>query len=50
MPFGLKKALVVFSLIVIATFRDYIHGFLEVYMDEWMLYNLLKKHTSGLTE
>ena len=35
MPFGLKNAPVVFSCIVIVAFREYIHKFLEVYMDEW---------------
>lgn len=34
MPFQLKNVLAVFSRIVIATFRDYIHKFLEVYMDD----------------
>jgi len=48
MPFGLKNAPVVFSRIVIVAFRDYIHKFLEVYMDDWTVYNLLKKHTSLL--
>jgi hypothetical protein len=38
----------VFSRIVIATFRDYIHRFLEVYMDDWTVYSLLKKHSSLL--
>lgn len=33
MPFILKNAPIVFSRIVIAAFRDYIHKFLEVYMD-----------------
>lgn len=35
MPFGLKNAPAVFSRIVIATFREYIHKFLEVYRDDW---------------
>lgn len=48
MPLSLKNAPVVFSRIVIATFRYYIHRFLEVYMDDWMVYNLIKKHTSLL--
>jgi hypothetical protein len=37
MPFGIKNALVVFSQIVIATFHDFIHKFLKVYMDDWTL-------------
>jgi len=48
MPSGLKNAPTIFSRIVIATFRDYIHKFLEVYMDDWIMYSLLKKHTSLL--
>ena len=34
MPFGLKNAPAVFSRIAIAAFREYIHKFLEVYMDD----------------
>jgi hypothetical protein len=34
MPFGLKNSPAVFSRIVIATFCDFIHRFLEVYMDD----------------
>jgi hypothetical protein len=44
MPFGLKNAPVVFSRIVIVAFHDFIHKFLEVYMDDWTMYNLLKEH------
>lgn len=48
MPFGLKDAPFVFSRIIIIVFRDYIHRFLEVYIDDWIFYNLLKKHSSLL--
>jgi hypothetical protein len=48
MPFGLKNAPAVFSRIVIATFREFIHKFVEVYMDDWMVYNLLKYHVGLL--
>lgn len=44
MPFGLKNAIAIFSRIVIASFREYIHKFLEVYMDDKTIYNLLKNH------
>jgi hypothetical protein len=44
MPFGLKNALGIFSMIVIASFREFIHKFIEVYMDDWMIYSLLKEH------
>jgi hypothetical protein len=33
---------------VIATFREFIHKFVEVYMDDWMVYNLLKYHVGIL--
>jgi hypothetical protein len=48
MPFGLKNALAVFSRIVIETFRDFIHKFIEVYMDDWNIYSLLKEHVALL--
>ena len=35
MPFGLKNASPIFSRIVVATFKDFIHKFLEVYFDDW---------------
>eukprot|EP00253_Pinus_taeda_P018892 PITA_18892 len=48
MSFILNNESVVFSRIVNSTFRDYIHRFLEVYMDNWMVYSLLKKHSTLL--
>jgi len=48
MPFGLKNVPTIFSRIVITALLDYIHKFLGVYMDDWTIYNLLKKHTSLL--
>ena len=48
MPFGLKNAPAVFSRIVIAAFREYIHKFLKVYMDDWTVYSLLKDHATLL--
>jgi hypothetical protein len=44
MPFGLKNAPAVFSRIVIASFREFIRKFIEVYMDDWTIYSLLKEH------
>jgi hypothetical protein len=49
MPFGLKNTPTVFSRIVIVTFHDFIHKFLEVYMDEWTIYILLKEHIAMLS-
>jgi hypothetical protein len=44
MPFGLNNTPAVFSKFVIASFREFIHKFIEVYMDDWMIYILLKEH------
>lgn len=44
MPFGLKNAPTIFSRIVIAAFREYVHKFMEVYLDDWTVYRLLKDH------
>jgi hypothetical protein len=48
MSFGLKNSPVVFSRIMIASFREFIHKFVEVYMDYWMVYRLLKYHVGLL--
>ena len=48
MPFGLKNTPAVFSRIVIAAFRDFIHKFIEVYIDDWTIYILLKEHATLL--
>jgi hypothetical protein len=40
MPFGLKNAPTVFSRIMVTTFKDFIHKFLEVYLDDWMVFIL----------
>jgi hypothetical protein len=44
MPFGLKNALAIFSRVVVAPFKDFIHKFLEVYLDDWNVFSLLKDH------
>ena len=43
-PFGLKNAPAIFLRVVIASFKEFIHQFLEVYMDDWTMYSLLKYH------
>lgn len=48
MPFGLKNASCFFSRVVITTFKEYIHKFLEVYLDDWVIFVLLKKHVVNL--
>ena len=41
-PFGLKNA--VFSRIVVAAFKEFMHKFWEVYLDDWTVFSLLKNH------
>jgi hypothetical protein len=48
MPFGLKNAPVIFSRIVIASFREFIHKFIDIYMVDWTIYSLLKEHVALL--
>jgi hypothetical protein len=48
MSFSLKSTPAVFSRIVIETFQEFIHKFIEVYMDDWIVYNLLKEHVGLL--
>jgi len=48
MPFGLKNVLAIFSRIVVATFKEYIHKFLEVYLDDWTVFGLVKHHVVSL--
>jgi hypothetical protein len=44
MPFGLKNAPTIFSRVVIIAFKEFIHQFLEVYLDDWTVYSFLKDH------
>jgi hypothetical protein len=48
MSFGLKNALTLFSIVVVETFKEFIHKFLEVYLDDWTMFNLLKDHVEAL--
>ena len=48
MPFGLKNAPAIFSRVVVAVFKEYIHKFLEVYFNDWTIFGLLKKHVEAL--
>jgi hypothetical protein len=48
MPFGLKNAPAIFSRVVVATFKEFIHKFLEVYLDDWTVFSLLKYHIEVL--
>jgi hypothetical protein len=42
MPFGLRNAPAVFSRVVAATFKKFIHKFLEFYLDNWTMFILFK--------
>lgn len=44
MPFTLKNAPTLFSCVVVTAFKYFIHMFLEVYLDDWTIFSLLKKH------
>lgn len=48
MPFGLKNAPAIFSHVVVAAFKEFIHKFLEVYFDDWTLFGLVKRHVASL--
>jgi hypothetical protein len=48
MPFVLKNAPTIFSRVLVAEFKDFIHKFLEVYMDDWTMFCLLKDHVTVL--
>jgi hypothetical protein len=49
MSFGLKNAPAMFSREVLATFKYFIHQFLEVYLDEWTIFSLSKYNIENLT-
>ena len=48
--FGLKNALEIFPRVVIATFKEFIHQFLEVYLNDWTVYSFLKEHVEVLRQ
>ena len=48
MPFGLKNTPTIFSRVVITAFKEFIHQFLEVYLDDWIVYSLWKDHVEVL--
>jgi len=48
MHFGLKNVPAIFSRIVVATFKVFIHKFLEVCLDDWTVFGLVKEHTMSL--
>ena len=48
MSFGLKNASAIFSRIVVAAFKEYIHKCLEVYLDDWIVFGLVEHHVASL--
>jgi hypothetical protein len=48
MPIRLKNAPTIFSRVVVVVFKDFIHKFLEVYLDDWTVFILLKDHVELL--
>ena len=48
MPFGLKNSPAIFSRVVVATFKEFIHKFLEIYFDDWKMFRLVKKNVSSM--
>ena len=47
-PFGLKNAPIIISEIVVVSFKDFIHKFIEVYFDDWTVFGLIKDHIGSL--
>ena len=47
-PFGLKNALAIFSRVFVDAFKYFIQKFLQVYMDDWKMYGLIKYHLENL--
>ena len=48
MPFGLKNAPTIFSRVVVAVFKEFIHKFLEVYFDDWIVFGLMDNPVGAL--
>ena len=48
MAFGLNNSPIIFSRILIVAFQKFINKFLEIYMNDWTIYSLLKEHISLL--
>jgi hypothetical protein len=46
--FGLKNAPAIFSRVVVEAFKEFLHKFLEVYFDDWIVFSLLKNHIECL--
>jgi hypothetical protein len=49
MPFGLNNAPAIFLRVVTTSFKEFIHHFLEAYLDDWTIYSMLKYHVKLLS-
>ena len=49
MPFGLKNDPTIFSRIVVASFKYFIHKFIEIYFDDYTIFGLINYHIESLT-
>lgn len=49
MPFGLKNAPTILLRVVVVSFKEIIHNFLEVYLDYWIMFSLLRDHVEVLS-
>ena len=47
-PFGIKNAPTIFSRIVVVSFKDFIHKFIEVKFDDWTIFGFIKNHIESL--
>ena len=47
-PFGLENAPTIFSSNVVASLKYFRHMFLEVYFDDWTVFELIKYHIESL--
>jgi hypothetical protein len=48
MPFGLKNSPTIFSMVVVKSFKEFMHKCLEAYFDDWTAFSLLKNHIECL--
>jgi len=48
MPFVLKNVPTIFLLIIVVAFKEYIHKFLEVNLDDLVVFGLVKNHVASL--
>jgi hypothetical protein len=44
----IEECTAIFSRVVVVSFKDFIHKFLEVYLDDWPMFILLKDHVEVL--